>query len=171
MNINELILKIHADNVKVGWWDDPDRCLYTVVQLISTEIAEATEGERKNLMDTHLKHRKMGEVELADVLVRLLDLAGFLGLRYQPLYISDYLPPIVILDVYHSHYVLNKLLFSVGPLDMSDYWLTKMVQMILLISEKFNYDIENAMLEKLEYNKTRKDHTRKARSQANGKKV
>ena len=38
------------------------------------------EGDRKDLMDDKLPHRKMLEVELADALIRIHDLAGFLGL-------------------------------------------------------------------------------------------
>jgi len=34
------------------------------------------EGERKDLMDTHLSHRPMVEVELADALIRIFDYAG-----------------------------------------------------------------------------------------------
>ena len=60
MNINNLAQDIYKQNVQVGWWDDPNRCLYQTLQLVSTEIADATEGERKNLMDDHLPHRKMG---------------------------------------------------------------------------------------------------------------
>jgi len=48
-----------------------ERCM-----LIVTEIAEAFEGERKNLMDDHLPHRPMAEVELADAMIRILDYAG-----------------------------------------------------------------------------------------------
>jgi NTP pyrophosphatase (non-canonical NTP hydrolase) len=38
-----------------------------------SEISEAMEGARKDLMDDKLPHRKMEEVELADLLIRLLD--------------------------------------------------------------------------------------------------
>lgn len=48
--------------------------------LIVTEIAEATEGYRKGLMDDHLKNRLMIEVELADAIIRILDLAGYMKL-------------------------------------------------------------------------------------------
>lgn len=47
--------------------------------LIVSEVAEAMEGERKGLMDTHLPHRKMAEVELADILIRIFDYAGAFG--------------------------------------------------------------------------------------------
>ena len=71
-----------------GWWDEyremPEeyRPLWigTKVALIQSEASEALEGFRKNLQDDHLPHRKSAEVELADVLIRVFDLAAGLGL-------------------------------------------------------------------------------------------
>ncbi len=48
--------------------------------LIVSEITEAMEGNRKDLMDDKLPHRKMREVELGDALIRLCDTAGGYGL-------------------------------------------------------------------------------------------
>lgn len=48
--------------------------------LIHSEISEAMEGHRKGLMDDKLPHRPMVEVELADALIRIFDLAGAMGL-------------------------------------------------------------------------------------------
>ena len=48
--------------------------------LVHSEISEAMEGDRKNLMDDKLPHRKMLEVELADALIRIFDIAGAKGL-------------------------------------------------------------------------------------------
>lgn len=48
----------------------------TTLMLIVSEVAEAMEGDRKGLMDDKLPHRSMFEVELADVLIRVFDLAG-----------------------------------------------------------------------------------------------
>ncbi len=47
-----------------------------MLMLMVSEIAEAMEGERKNLMDEHLPHRPMPEVELADAVIRIMDYAG-----------------------------------------------------------------------------------------------
>lgn len=67
------------------WWMDPasgeriQRNIGEMLMLVVTEIAEAMEGWRKNLPDDKLPHHPMLTVELADAIIRMLDLAG--GLR------------------------------------------------------------------------------------------
>lgn len=64
-----------------GWWSDLHPYVVpTKLALIHSEISEALEGHRKGKMDDHLPHRKSVEVELADAVIRILDLAGFLRL-------------------------------------------------------------------------------------------
>ena len=48
--------------------------------LIHSEVSEGMEGYRKGLMDDKLPHRPMLEVELADAVIRIFDLAGGIGL-------------------------------------------------------------------------------------------
>lgn len=48
--------------------------------LSHSEISEGMEGYRKGLMDDKLPHRPMLEVELADAIIRIFDLAGALNL-------------------------------------------------------------------------------------------
>lgn len=50
------------------------------LMLCVTELAEAMEGHRKGLKDDKLPHRSMLEVELADTVIRVFDLAGALGM-------------------------------------------------------------------------------------------
>ena len=81
--INVLASEIHAENVAVGWWDNVDMSEPMVVPcklaLIHSEISEALEGHRKNLMDDKIPSRKMLEVELADAIIRILDLSAALN--------------------------------------------------------------------------------------------
>lgn len=72
----------HQVNVDAGWWTDlstglkKERNVGELLMLCVSEIAEAMEGHRKNLMDDKLPHRKMFEVELSDLLIRVFDIAG-----------------------------------------------------------------------------------------------
>ena len=79
----------HGLASRSGWWTDmATGQRFTADQvnipeklcLIHSEVSEAMEGHRKGLIDDKLPHRKMLEVELADAMIRILDLAGFLGL-------------------------------------------------------------------------------------------
>ena len=80
--VNRLVDHAHKAASDAGWWDREvtwetvPRCL----MLIVSEVAEAMEGDRKDLMDDKLPHRKMLEVELADAMIRIADLAGALNL-------------------------------------------------------------------------------------------
>lgn len=49
------------------------------IALCHSELSEALEGHRKGLMDDKLKRRRMAEVELADAVIRICDLAGIMG--------------------------------------------------------------------------------------------
>lgn len=70
-----------------GWWTDPKTnqpldptpLIPTKLCLIHSEISEGLEAARKGLMDDKLDHREGLEVELADAIIRICDLAGALG--------------------------------------------------------------------------------------------
>ena len=89
--------KIHQDNVNAGWWTDlgtkQDLAKEALTNtrlgkalvaeklcLVHSEVSEALEAVRKDLMDDKLTHRKGVEVELADAVIRILDLCGALEL-------------------------------------------------------------------------------------------
>ena len=115
--VNLLVEKTHRDNKR--WWLDLEtglpldaqRLVPEKLMLTVSELSEAMEGHRKGLMDDKIPSRKMFEVELADALIRLLDLAGATGI-----------------------------------------------------------DLGGAYVEKMCYNRTRKDHTIEARKAEGGKK-
>jgi hypothetical protein len=81
-----LIKQCHGLARKCGWWPEidewmePRRNVAEMLCLIHSEISEAMEGHRKGLMDDKLPHRPMLEVELADAVIRIFDMAGGLKL-------------------------------------------------------------------------------------------
>lgn len=93
--INALSTDIHQNNIAAGWWTDiktgqtllgkdefgrDRRNVGELLCLVHSEVSEAMEGYRKNLMDDKLPHRSMLEVELADTMIRIFDIAGAHGL-------------------------------------------------------------------------------------------
>jgi len=78
--INSLAEEVHENNKK--WWVDletgqpVERNVGEMLMLCVSELAEAMEGHRKNLMDDKLPHRTMLEVEMADCLIRILDMSA-----------------------------------------------------------------------------------------------
>jgi len=94
-NRNELLNAVavtqracHQAALDGGWWNDlktgdsliGKRNVPEMLCLTHSEISEAMEAHRKNLMDDKLPHRKGIEVELADAVIRIMDLAGGLEL-------------------------------------------------------------------------------------------
>jgi hypothetical protein len=93
----------HGAALSAGWWNDKKTGLNLVdvvrgdhqgpifdllagalvsqkLCLTHSELSEGMEGHRKGLMDDKLPHRRMIEVELADAVIRIGDLAGAMGL-------------------------------------------------------------------------------------------
>lgn len=80
--LQQLAKQCHDANI--GWWQTVDgtpieRNFGELIALCHSELSEALEGHRKNLMDDKLPHRRMAEVELVDAMIRILDLGAGLG--------------------------------------------------------------------------------------------
>lgn len=90
--LNVFCLTVHANNKK--WWTDLhtgeplQRNVGEMLMLVVSEISEAMEGHRKGLKDDHLPHRPMIEVELADAIIRIFDIAAGLGLDLGGAYVE-----------------------------------------------------------------------------------
>ncbi len=119
VGVNNLVDYCHTASSNAGWWVDKGGndlrdnpfTFSNKLMLTVSELSEAREGDRKDLMDDKLPHRKMAEVELADALIRICDLAGAYG-----------------------------------------------------------FDLGGAVVEKMNFNKTRQDHSKEARGDIGGKK-
>jgi len=91
MTLNDYAIECRKANDK--WWRDPlthepipDRNVGELLMLCVSELAEAMEGHRKNLMDDKLPHRRMFDVEIVDCMIRLFDLAGERGTDLESIY-------------------------------------------------------------------------------------
>ena len=178
--INQYAQDIHRQNVARGWWDDPNPCVYTKLQLVNTEVAEATEGDRRSTadkphMDDHLKHRAMAEVELADTFIRLADIAGKYGWKYTPW--TSKCGAVIRVEKARSlpeaHFWITAAVCAVGAAcaysNATAGPYTRAMGSIVRIAEREGYDLQGAIDEKLAYNATRADHNKENRGIAGGK--
>lgn len=70
---------VHNNAVAHGWWEEP-REDGTLIALIMSEAAEALEALRKgNKPDEHCPQFSGAEVELADVVIRIMDMTEARG--------------------------------------------------------------------------------------------
>lgn len=76
--LNGMARQIFKQNESVGWWSEgvENRNVGEILALVHSEVSEALEAVRKDKKDDHLPHRSGLEVELADTVIRILDLAG-----------------------------------------------------------------------------------------------
>lgn len=75
MELKKLSKEIHQNAVDKGFWENgvENRNKAEMIALMHSELSEALEADRKDLMDDKLPHRKGLEVELADCIIRILD--------------------------------------------------------------------------------------------------
>lgn len=181
LDINSLAAEVHKENAT--WWHDPatgapiSRNMGELCMLMISEVAEAMEGERKDLMDDKLPHRKMAEVEMADVVIRLLDLAGNKGweLKFHKPYplihtnIGEQLMYICIQIgcIYNTHVAYDGEDFA--DIEYS-YYASRVLSLVDNYCRWRGYDLWSAVHEKRAYNRNRADHKPENRVKEGGKK-
>lgn len=141
--------------------------------LIVSEIAEAMEGHRKNLMDDHLPQFKMLDVEMADTFIRTLDQATRDKITID-VNLNDH-----IFNVTDTDDECEGLLLLVDCV-ISWYWegshyeesavVDYLISSIFKYCEKFNINLLPIVEAKLAYNLNRADHKRENMNAEGGKK-
>ena len=173
MNLVELQNKIHKQNKSVGWWDVV-RPFSTFACLFHSELSEAMEGDRKNLMDDHLPEYEMFWVEVADFAIRCMD---WLGSKNH----DDYNHCLNINHPTRLHFLnmMHIQVSSCAGLIIDPYYknhsdpidkIASAVECCIVYAGEHGVDLKKIILEKVEYNLTRDDHKRENRAKSDGKK-
>lgn len=185
MDMNNLIKDIHENAVAHGWWEE-ERPFYELIALVHSELSEALEEYRngKGINEIYRKCKHCGReqvaeytkchscdsedvmklegvpIELADVIIRIFDIMGERGYKYDEILTGD---PIYYASDFELAELLtecHKSLSSVYVWEGADEeettrWLLDVVGMIEGFSVKNGIDICEAVKIKHEYNKTR----------------
>lgn len=166
---NETAKIIHQAMIK--WWQDPatgapiERNRYELLALVVSEISECLEGERKNLMDDKLPHRRMAEVEMADAWIRLMDFAAGFEIDLFATDFDDFQGPD---NKGEALFIATMLVTQIAREDFPTEIAT-VLGYIEAYCHKHGYDLEGAINEKMQYNAVREDHTHEARRITGGK--
>jgi len=83
-DINAAVDACHKASTDAGWWNDKEGNHLTLnpfafsnkLALVHSELSEALEADRKDLMDDKLPQFHGRATELADAVIRIFDLAG-----------------------------------------------------------------------------------------------
>jgi len=79
MDLRDLMDRINQYAHDKGWWDRP-REFGTLIALVHSELSEALEAERENKISDKIPEFSGVEEELADTIIRILDIAKELKL-------------------------------------------------------------------------------------------
>lgn len=183
--IADLCRSVFADNVAMGWWNDlhtgeslvGKRNVGELLMLCVSELCEAADGLDDWKWDDKLPDRRMFEVELADFVIRVADLAGGLSLAedlgeaygaVDPGPMTGYraqdslLRTIRYVSDAMEHHRKGRTSAMVVPLAAA-------LRTVFHTGAGLGFDVTTAIAEKRDYNRTRADHQVAARRAADGK--
>jgi len=86
MNLTELSVMVHTLAIEKGWYEGDSINIPEKLALIHAEVSEALECYRDDQMETWSTASEKPEgfpIEIADIVIRVLDLCGALGIDIQ----------------------------------------------------------------------------------------
>ena len=152
--------KVHSLAIEKGWYEE-ERSRLSLTMLINSEVFEAYECWRKNQDLTYLDSngKPCGlPSELADIVIRLFDMAGYYGVDFcfPEFQLKQYYGVLKIFsrdDFEKFCSIIAKNMFNWDFIHPEGY--VNVISFIYLYCEENNIDLENEMIIKHEYNKTR----------------
>jgi len=176
MTFAGLAQEIHAANIAAGWWKQIDgvtqpRNIGELLCLVHSEISESDEGSDGWKMDDKLPHRKMSEVELADVAIRVLDILGYYGVNVYPV---EGIPRRMMFADWLAlmHRITSEAMegFRKGRDDRGCQSLVRLLWVVEAAADDYKWDLMGAIAEKRAFNAQRADHRPENRAAEGGKK-
>lgn len=167
INLNEFAKEVHENAVKHGWWETK-RSFGEVIALIHSELSEALEEYRNGHAPTETYYSEGGKPEgipseLADVVIRVLDWCGFKKWEYTGKEYSAIVKEAQ--DAFDSGEATKTPSFGKFIADLHEdvssvyrntaWALNDLIEDVFAMCAIYNIDLESALLEKHEYNKTR----------------
>jgi hypothetical protein len=153
--LDAAIRMCHETAVNAGWYTDPqtglpkERNFGEVTALMHSELSEALEANRKQLMDDKLINRPGEEVEWADTFIRMSDTNKAQGGKMAAclMQVNELLQNFKLEDIHYALAVFKMFAWS----------------------KEYRFDLAGAIVEKDAYNKHREDHKLENRQKKGGK--
>lgn len=164
IDLNKFAKEVHENAVKHGWWD-AERSFGEVIALIHSELSEALEEYRNGHAPTETYYSKGGKPEgipseLADVVIRVLDWCGHENITLNTKIIknNDNFIKKMIAENYKMLPFADGIASSHS--DISSWYndeadIEAVISGVFCMSSFYGIDLESAMLEKHNFNKTR----------------
>lgn len=170
-SMNDLAAEIHEINVSKGFWPDKveDRNVGEALCLVHSELSEAWDAAKQNIYDDKLTMYPGYQVEIADAVIRVLDLGGAHGIDFEaPIPYSEGLGVLTsfsediaalhkrVDDVLEAHRK-NELVEDslAAPVMLYKVLLVDVLFMLLAVGDKYDFDLMMIVEAKMDYNRGR----------------
>ena len=175
MEYNKIAEAVHKNAVEHGWWEET-RPIACVMALIHSELSEALEEERDGRPFVYVNDEHNGRetdleefngrkpegtgIELADTVIRILDLAGHYRVDMEKIMECKFID--FVTDIYRliadSHFYVSEAYLRHCEGDSAEKIFSSLGEVVKMIEEyvaEAGYSLEKLVNIKHEYNKTR----------------